>query len=103
MLTKHVLIHTDFPEPVAPAINKCGIFAKFAVKEFPATSCPNANVNGERRFLKVVLSKIFLKGTTAVVLFGISIPTSAFPGIGASIRIERAFNAKARSFDNAVI
>ena len=32
---------TDFPDPVEPAINKWGIFAKLAEMVVPVTSLPN--------------------------------------------------------------
>ena len=41
------LIPTDFPEPVVPATNKCGIFPKSTTIGCPAISTPNAKVNGE--------------------------------------------------------
>ena len=37
-LTSMVLIHTLFPEPVAPAINPCGIFCKSVTIGFPEIS-----------------------------------------------------------------
>ena len=33
---------TDFPEPVAPAINKCGILARSINNGSPETPCPKA-------------------------------------------------------------
>ena len=36
------LIIEDLPAPVAPATNKCGIFAKFAQINAPSTSLPSA-------------------------------------------------------------
>ena len=33
---------TDLPEPVAPAMSKCGILARSSQTGCPATSCPNA-------------------------------------------------------------
>ena len=35
-------IETDFPEPVVPATNKCGILLKSAIKGLPEISLPNA-------------------------------------------------------------
>ena len=41
------LIATDLPEPVVPAINKCGILDKSATTELPPMSFPRANVKGD--------------------------------------------------------
>ena len=38
-----VLMQTDLPEPVAPAISKCGIFAISATVTFPPISFPTQN------------------------------------------------------------
>ena len=38
-----VCTNTDFPEPVRPAINICGILAKSKYIGFPPISTPNAN------------------------------------------------------------
>ena len=37
-----VLIATDFPEPVVPAISKCGILARLATTGSPPISLPKA-------------------------------------------------------------
>ena len=39
-----MLIPTDFPEPVVPAISKCGIRSKLAKIFLPDMSFPNASV-----------------------------------------------------------
>ena len=61
----------------------------------PATSFPNPNANFDLWSLKAFDSITSLKCTISFSLFGISIPTACFPGIGASIRILSAakFNA----------
>ena len=46
MLAKIVLIATDLPEPVEPAINKCGILAKLAEIVLPVTSLPKGTTIG---------------------------------------------------------
>ena len=95
MLVIIVFIHTLFPEPVEPAINTCGILAISANCTFPATSFPSPTVNFDLFSLNSSLSNISLKCTTSFSLFGTSIPTACFPGIGASILIVSAakFNA----------
>ena len=61
----------------------------------PATSFPNPNANFDLWSLNAFDSITSLKCTISFSLFGISIPTACFPGIGASIRILSAakFNA----------
>ena len=102
---RNELIATDFPEPVAPAINKCGIFAISASTGSPATFSPSPTISLDFAFFIISLVKIVLMVTNSGDLFGISIPTSARPGIGASIRIcpVGAANANAKSLDKAVI
>src|SRR5699024_1061316 len=46
-LTKIELIQTDFPEPVAPAINPCGIFRKSRVTGSPVNPSPNTASIGD--------------------------------------------------------
>ena len=41
------LMHTDFPEPVVPAIRRCGILLRSATTGLPLMSLPSASVNGE--------------------------------------------------------
>ena len=97
ILDINVFIHTDFPEPVAPAIITCGIFAMSVTISFPATSFPSANANFDLWFLNSSVSIISLKCTTSFSLFGTSIPTACFPGIGASILIVSAARFSAMS------
>jgi hypothetical protein len=39
------LMPTDLPDPVVPAINRCGIFCRSATIGLPAMSLPRAIVN----------------------------------------------------------
>src|SRR5574341_855985 len=39
------LTHTDLPEPVVPAISRCGIEVRSAVIGWPETSCPSASLS----------------------------------------------------------
>ena len=49
-----VLMATDLPEPVVPAISKCGIRAKFAIVGLPLMSFPNAKERFEEDFSKLM-------------------------------------------------
>ena len=46
ILISIALIATDFPEPVVPATNKCGIDARSATTADPLMSFPRATVIG---------------------------------------------------------
>ena len=54
-------MQTDFPEPVVPAIRRCGIDAKSPTNGFPEIFFPSAIGNLISFFLKSGLSKISLK------------------------------------------
>ena len=83
-----VLMHTDLPEPVAPAISKCGIFARLHRIGAPAMSLPSATVSGPFALCITSDCSTSLSVTVVRVLLGTSTPTSALPGIGASIRTD---------------
>ena len=88
-----------FPLPVAPAINKWGIFAKSVTIVSPPVPFPNAigRLAFERRLLNSSLSRIDLSDTILGDGLGTSIPTSERPKAGDSILILLVFNANARS------
>ena len=92
-----MFIHTDFPEPVEPAIRTCGIFAMFAITAFPPTSFPSATLSFELLFWNSSLSITSLSPTICFSAFGTSIPTACLPGIGASILMVSAAKFKAIS------
>ena len=56
-----VFIHTDFPDPVVPAISKCGIEVKSPIIGFPEILFPNAIGNLISFFLNSLLEIISLK------------------------------------------
>ena len=85
-----VLMQTDLPEPVAPAISIWGIFAISVVTIFPAISFPTAKARFDGNSLNSLDSSKSRSATAEFSLFGTSIPTAALPGIGASIRISVA-------------
>ena len=85
-----VLIHSDLPEPVAPAIRRCGILAISVAMTCPLISLPTANATLDLRFLKLSDSISSRNATIEFSLLGTSIPMAALPGIGASIRISAA-------------
>ena len=83
--TMIVLIQTDFPEPVVPAISKCGIEVKSPIIGFPDMLLPSA-IGNLISFLKNFSSlSISLKNTLSLFSFGISIPTVFCPGIVATL------------------
>ena len=56
-----VLIQTDFPEPVVPAISRCGIEVKSPTIGLPEIFLPSAIGNLISFFLKSAFAKISLK------------------------------------------
>ena len=46
-LSTMALIATDFPEPVVPAMSRCGMRPRSAICELPPMSLPSASVSGE--------------------------------------------------------
>ena len=53
-----VLIQTDFPEPVVPAINKCGMEAKSPIRGIPEIFFPKAIGNFISFFVKSLCESI---------------------------------------------
>ena len=88
---------TLFPAPVAPAINRCGIFSSSATTGLPTISLPRQSVSFDFDFSKVLDATTSLNLTTCRLAFGTSMPITALPGIGATTRILIARMARARS------
>ena len=94
---------TLFPVPVAPAIRRWGIRSSSATTGFPTISFPIHRVRNDREFSKAGETTISLNRTICRSILGISIPITAFPGIGATILILRAFSARDRSSERLTI
>ncbi len=75
----------DLPAPVAPATSRCGILARFAQIKLPSTSLPRAITIGWWSFPATLVRSTSPRETISLSLFGISIPTADFPGIGERI------------------
>ena len=90
ILMINVLIQTDLPEPVAPAIKRCGILEISDTITCPARFFPTANAIFDLACANSWFSISSLNITIWFVLFGTSIPIADLPGIGASIRISAA-------------
>ena len=75
----------DLPEPVVPAISRCGMRARSVQTELPEMSLPSQTLSG----LAVPgrSSKMSPRVTMRGLRFGTSTPTACLPGIGARIRI----------------
>ena len=85
-----VLIQTDLPDPVEPAIRRWGILAISATIVLPSISLPAAKASLDLAFINSGLWIRSRSITALCSLLGTSIPTAALPGIGASIRISGA-------------
>src|SRR6185503_16469609 len=83
-------MQTDFPDPVAPAMSRCGIFARSAMTGRPSRSLPSAIGSAARAFWKSRDSISSRNATISAFGFGTSTPTAPFPGIGATMRMRCA-------------
>ena len=98
------LTQTLLPEPVAPAISRWGILARSTAIGLARDVAARGRTSaGWSPRACCVSSTSGRKPTTSLTAFGISMPTTSLPGIGASIRIERADRAIARSSARASI
>ena len=89
-----VLIQTDFPEPVVPATNKCGISAKSAITISSLIFFPTQIANGLLWEINSREPSKSLIETVPMVWLGTSIPMAFLPSIGLSIRVLLVFKAK---------
>ena len=80
------LMHTDLPDPVVPAMSRCGILAISKIIMLPATSLPRHAVSLLLELRKISDSSSSRINTVALTRFGTSTPTALLLGIGASIR-----------------
>ena len=92
-----LLMHTLLPEPVAPAMSTWGILLMSPIIFCPDRVLPSAKGRGPLKPSKAGVSMISRRPTITLSSFGTSMPTAAFPGIGASIRISEVARFKARS------
>ncbi|MBA7621449.1 hypothetical protein ES703_28811 [subsurface metagenome] len=89
----------DFPEPVEPAIKRCGIFEIGEYTYPPVIFLPIGTYVISLFLLNFSLLMSSFIDTISLFSFGTSIPTTPFPGIGAITLIFSAFKASARSLD----
>ena len=94
---------TLFPDPVVPAIRRWGIFDKSVKAVLPRISEPSPIVNFCSDSRNSLDDNISLAYTAFRCSFGTSIPTTDFPGIGATILTLYAERALARSSDKDTI
>ena len=83
-----VLMQTDLPEPVAPAISRWGILARSQTMGVPAMSLPSATTRGLLALRMGSDSSTSRRVTVARCLLGTSTPTRDLPGMGASMRTD---------------
>ena len=90
-----VLMQPDLPEPVVPAIRRCGMRARSVQTAVPEMSLPSHTASG----LAVAgrSSKMSPSVTRFGERFGSSTPTACLPGIGARMRISVVASAYERS------
>ena len=105
MSKEHIilLMQTDFPEPVDPATNRCGVLSISHHTGLPMILLPRAARSLLFSFSFGTASNISLMATGVTTLLGSSTPTVFLPGIGAWIRTSLAPSSRAISLFNAVI
>ena len=97
-----VLIQTDFPDPVVPAINKWGIEAKSPIIGKPDILLPRVIGILISLFKNSLLLIISLKFTGSIILFGISIPIVFLP-VTVAILVDTELVLLAISSDKFII
>ena len=96
-------MQTDFPEPVAPAMSRCGMSRRSATMLFPEMSLPTTNSTMDGASMNSSDSIRSRIRTGAGLSFSTSMPTAALPGIGASIRMLLALRLRAISSESLVM
>ena len=94
---------TDFPCPVAPATNKCGILVRSIMKISLVIVRPKATGSSNFDSWNFLEAMIECIETTCGSLFGTSIPIVPLPGIGAMIRIPVAARLSMISYSRFLI
>ncbi len=90
------LIMTLLPEPVDPAINRCGMVSSAATRMRPLISLPSGIVRYECESWNSSDSSICRSAISSRLVFGTSMPTVGLPGMR-SIRIDSACRPRQRS------
>ena len=89
------LTHTDLPDPVAPAISRCGVCARSTIWHSPEIPCPRPIGSLVDAARKSLCSRRVRKPTMARERLGTSMPTACLPGIGATMRTREAASCSA--------
>ena len=85
----------DLPDPVVPAISRCGMRARSVQTALPEMSFPSQTDSGLA--LPGRSPKMSPSVTSFGARFGTSTPTACLPGIGARMRISVVASAYERS------
>ncbi len=81
-----VLMQTDLPLPVAPAIIRWGARARSRMTGLPLISLPRTMGMAARVLVQAELSRMPLRETLLETLLGASMPTVSLPGMGVRMR-----------------
>ena len=87
------LMHEDLPAPVAPAIRRCGMVARFSMTDRPLMSRPIPASNGWRALDASGDVRMSPSATTSRSSLGTSMPMACWPGMGARILTSAAARA----------
>ena len=92
-----VLMATDLPEPVVPAMRRCGMRARLATTGSPPMSLPRARGSAWALSPKPLAARISRRRTFSRSSFGSSMPMTERPGMveqrQASADMERAMSS----------
>ena len=83
--------------PVAPATNKCGIFARLATTGLPLISFPSPMDNVDLELANASEASTSFRLIISRTSLGISKPITGFPGITSTIRTLSTNKARAKS------
>ena len=97
-----MLIQTDFPDPVVPAIKRCGIETKSPTIGKPEILLPSVIGILISLLLNSLLEIISFKATFSLTLLGISIPMVLLPGTVATL-VDIELVLRAISSDRLII
>ena len=94
---------TDLPEPVIPATNKCGIFARSPTTGTPEMSLPNATVSLDLASVNTGAVRISRSTTSWRFSFGNSMPMVFLPGMVSTTRTACIESERAKSLERLTI
>ena len=97
MLNNMALTPTDLPDPVVPAISRCGILVMSAIIGVPPMSLPSASESGDLADSYCSDPSRSFSRTISRCSLGISMPTTDLPGMISTMRTLITASERAKS------